>query len=75
MHIYLKGNKLTDCPKCGKPVLSHTVCQGCGYYKGREVINVLGKLDKKERKKKEKEMQEQEKTQKPLNMEELSKKQ
>jgi len=75
MHIYLKAAKSSDCPKCGKPVLAHTVCQACGYYKGREVINVLAKLDKKERKKKEKEMKEKEQTQKPLSMEGLSKKQ
>ena len=54
--------------------MSHTVCESCGYYKGREVINVLAKLDKKERKKKEKEMKEKEETQKPLSMEGLSKK-
>ena len=77
MHIYLKSPKTLACPKCGKPVLAHTVCQSCGCYKGREVINVLAKLTKKEKKKKEKEMQEkekQDKTGKPLNMEELSKK-
>ena len=74
MHIYLEGKKTSDCPKCGKPVLSHTVCESCGYYKGREVINVLAKLDKKERKKKEKEMKQNEETQKPLSMEGLSKK-
>lgn len=74
MHIYLEEKKTTVCPKCGKPVLSHTLCNSCGYYKGRQVIDVLAKLTKKERKKKEKEMQEKEQTQKPLNMEELSKK-
>ena len=79
MHIFLKSQKLTACPKCGKPVLAHTVCQSCGYYKGREVFDVLAKLTKKEKKKKEKEMQEtqekQGKPEKPLSMEELSKKQ
>jgi large subunit ribosomal protein L32 len=75
MHIYLQSPKTADCPKCGKPVLAHTVCESCGYYKGREVINVLAKLDKKERKKREKEMEQKEKTAKPLTMEELSKKQ
>ena len=74
MHIYLKSSKTADCPKCGKTVLAYTVCQSCGYYKGREVINVLAKLDKKERKKKEKEMKAKEQTQKPLSMEQLSKK-
>lgn len=77
MHIFLKNSTLTFCPKCGKPVLPHTVCNNCGYYKNREVIDVLAKLDKKERKKREKEIKqkkEQEKKEKPLTLEELSKK-
>ena len=36
------------------------LCQNCGYYGGRQVIDVLAKLDKKERKKKEKELHEHE---------------
>jgi len=75
MHIHTKSPSLTTCSKCGKPVLAHSVCQICGYYKGREVIDVLSKLTKKERKKKEKEMAEKETSQKPLNMADLSKKQ
>ncbi len=64
---------LTVCPKCAKPVLPHNLCLNCGYYKGRQVIDVLKKLTKKEKKKKEKEMKEGEKKQKrPLTMGELS---
>jgi hypothetical protein len=47
----------------------------CGYYKGRQIIDVLAKLTKKEKKKKEREMKEGEKTTKePMTMEKLSKK-
>lgn len=60
MHLFLKNPKTGVCPKCGKPILAHTVCQSCGYYKGKEIINMLAKLTKKDRKKKEKEMQEKE---------------
>ncbi|MFH1036962.1 MAG: 50S ribosomal protein L32 [Patescibacteria group bacterium] len=75
MHIFAKTPSLTKCPKCGKPVLSHTVCPNCGYYKGNAVIDVLKKLTKKEKKVKEKEMKETEKVQgKELSAEELSKK-
>lgn len=59
----------------------HTVCQNCGYYKGVEYINVMAKLDKKEKKLKEREMKAKEaeskmaeKGEKPLGWEELSKK-
>lgn len=78
-HIFIKFPGLSRCPKCGREVLGHTVCLNCGYYKGKEVINVLEKLTKKERKMREKEMKKQEKEsekkEKPLTMENLSKKQ
>jgi len=56
MHKYIKRVVLTLCPKCQKPVLSHTACKNCGFYKGKEVVNVLGKLTKKEKKTREKEI-------------------
>ena len=80
MHIFLEKPTLVFCPKCGKPVLPHTVCPNCGYYKGVEVIDVLKKLAKKERKQREKEMKAKEAEAKrgtkeePLTMEGLSKK-
>lgn len=74
-NIHAKIPSLIKCPKCGKPVISHTACSYCGYYKEREVINVLAKLEKKEKKKREKEIKTQESGEKkPLGMEELSKK-
>jgi len=61
MHIFVTPTSLAVCPKCNAPVRPHTVCKKCGFYKGQEVIDVLGKLTKKERKVKEKEMQNAEK--------------
>lgn len=75
--IFLEKPTLVKCPKCGHSILAHTVCSFCGYYKGREVVNVLARLDKKERKKREKEMKmkeaEEKKKPKPLSWKELSK--
>ena len=68
---------MAKCLKCAKPVLPHTVCQNCGYYKGVEIIDVMEKLTKKERKKREKEMKAKEgkeEKEKPLTFEGLSKK-
>jgi large subunit ribosomal protein L32 len=76
-HLALKGKSFLVCQKCGESVLPHHTCMNCGFYKGREVVNVLAKLEKKERKKKAKELAEQEheqRTKKPLSAEELSKK-
>jgi large subunit ribosomal protein L32 len=81
MHIHLEEPTLTHCPKCGKFVLPHTACSNCGYYKGREVVSVLDKLEKKERKRREKEIKAEEKKEKttsdkkkPLSWKELSRK-
>lgn len=77
MHLFLRAPVLSRCPKCGKPVLPHTVCWNCGYYKGEEVVDVLKKLTKKEKKIREREIKAKEKEgkkEKPLSMEELSKK-
>ena len=77
MHIYIKSPSTRACPKCGKEKLPHTACLNCGYYKGREVIDVLKKLDKKEQKKKQKEIEagkREEGENKSLSAEDLSKK-
>jgi len=46
MHLFIKRRSLP-----------HTVCHNCGYYKGRQVIDVMKKLTKKEKKQKEREIQ------------------
>lgn len=81
MHLFLKEPKFALCKKCGQPVLPHIVCQNCGYYKGREVIDVMKKLSKKEKKLKERELKAKEaqekgevKKESALGWEELSKK-
>jgi large subunit ribosomal protein L32 len=77
-HHALKKKHFSVCPKCGASVLPHHLCWNCGTYAGREIVDVLAKLTKKERKKKEKEMAGQEEKgqteEKDLNMEKLSKK-
>jgi large subunit ribosomal protein L32 len=78
MHLFIKRPGFVVCPKCAKPVLPHTVCLNCGFYKGVEVIDVMKKLTKKEKKAKEKEIsakgEKEGAEKKPLSMEGLSKK-
>ena len=83
-HQFLTEATLAPCPKCNKPRKMHAVCPNCGFYKGKEVVNVLAKLEKKDRKTREKDIKETEKDQKtekknqasekPITLEELSKK-
>ncbi|MBU1177505.1 50S ribosomal protein L32 [Patescibacteria group bacterium] len=76
-HHALKKQSFSVCPKCGEPILHHSVCSNCGVYSGKEIIDVMAKLNKKEKKKKQKEIATQEKEQgeqKSMNMEDLSKK-
>jgi len=54
-HMALKPQSLVKCSHCKRDALAHSVCKSCGYYKGKEVVNVLAKeLKKKERQKKAK---------------------
>ena len=75
-HHALEPRKFASCSHCGRPSLPHVICSNCGWYAGRQVIDVLAKLDKKQRKKKEKELHQHEEEQaekgEKLSAEELS---
>lgn len=76
-HHAVKPARFSKCPKCKADVLPHTLCLNCGTYKGREIIDVLAKLTKKERKQKEKELKAEKEAgagEKSLDATELSKK-
>ena len=42
----LEQPNLVECPQCHSLVPSHTVCKVCGYYDGRQVVD----MEKKEKK-------------------------
>jgi len=46
-HYKLKGLNMSFCPQCKNKVLPHRVCPHCGYYKGRQVIEIKAKEKKK----------------------------
>ena len=56
----MADREISKCQKCGQDKLGHYICENCGTYKGREIIDVLARLTKKEKKKKEKELAAQE---------------
>lgn len=47
-HFALTRKRLSTCPKCTKPILSHTACSFCGTYSGRQVLKVA--VDNKRKK-------------------------
>jgi large subunit ribosomal protein L32 len=52
-HLALKKRSLIACSHCTKMIAPHTVCKYCGYYQGREVVNVLAKKLAKQEKRKQ----------------------
>jgi large subunit ribosomal protein L32 len=59
-HHSLESKGFMKCPSCGASKERHRVCLSCGKYKEREVINVLAKIEKKEKKRKKLEKERQE---------------
>lgn len=81
-HHALKEPRLSLCPDCKAPTKRHSVCLSCGRYRGRVVIDIAAKVEKKQAKTKAKRearnkeatKESEEIAEKPLNAEELSKK-
>ena len=46
-HHALKGQRFSKCVKCGAMHLRHRVCTNCGTYKGKEIIDVMAKTNRK----------------------------
>lgn len=40
-HDGLRKPAVTECPQCGTPKLAFTVCKTCGFYRKREVLDIL----------------------------------
>jgi large subunit ribosomal protein L32 len=57
-HKNILSPNLGKCPKCGSPKLNHSVCETCGFYGDKKVLEIETKLDKKVKKEKAKEAKE-----------------
>ena len=44
-HDSLSVPNLSACPQCGDAKESHRVCTSCGYYRGRQVLEVEAEAD------------------------------
>lgn len=39
-HDKVEAPNLIPCPNCSAPIVTHRVCATCGYYKGKQIVNV-----------------------------------
>jgi large subunit ribosomal protein L32 len=39
-HDFLSKHSLSECPNCHEQKMPHRSCPKCGFYKGREVVEV-----------------------------------
>jgi len=46
-HYKLTAPNVVECPRCHAPRLPHHVCQSCGFYNGRLVLEVKEREKKK----------------------------
>lgn len=53
-HHALKSAAFATCSHCGAQRVPHTVCTACGYYRGRQVLDLVKKVEKKQTKSKAK---------------------
>ena len=56
-HTKLSPVNMVICEKCTAPAKPHFICEVCGTYKGREAIDVLKKITKRDKKRQEQEQQ------------------
>jgi len=49
-HLALKPKRLLKCSHCDKMILPHAICKFCGYYEGKEIINIVAKTLAKQQK-------------------------
>lgn len=48
-HKIYKADQLSVCPQCKQPKLAHQICPVCGYYKGRQALEIKIKEKKEKR--------------------------
>lgn len=46
-HYKIEGSQTTKCSNCGTVIRPHRVCTECGFYKGKQVLNVSIKKEDK----------------------------
>ena len=57
-HHAIKATSFAKCSNCAEPKLRHTVCSACGFYRGMKVLDLVKKIEKKQKKAKAKKVAE-----------------
>lgn len=53
-HHALESTNFAKCTNCKALKRRHTVCSACGFYRGKKVLDLVAKLEKKQKKAKAK---------------------
>lgn len=53
-HHALKSTNFAKCSNCQALKMRHTVCRTCGFYRGNKVIDMVKKVEKRQKKAKAK---------------------
>lgn len=53
-HHALEKASFVKCDNCGGPKRKHQICSSCGHYKGKKVLDLVKKIEKKQKKAKAK---------------------
>lgn len=57
-HHALKNTNFAKCSNCAALKRRHTICAACGYYRGKKVVDLIKKTEKRQAKAKAKKAQE-----------------
>ena len=53
-HHALKNTNFAKCSNCEALKRRHTICAGCGFYRGKKAVDLVKKTEKRQAKKKKK---------------------
>jgi len=56
-HHALLSTSFSKCENCKAFKIRHTVCSSCGFYRGKKVLDLIKKTEKKQKKAKAREAQ------------------
>ena len=53
-HHALSATSFSKCQNCGESKRRHVVCSACGFYRGKKVLDLIKKIEKKQKRAKAK---------------------